>query len=207
MKNCEFAGNRSCRRSNLKISARYFLGNTIVLGNITSITDRCMCISTRYTIPLGSSIHLFIPFRKNVLNIPVTVARYLNRERSDEAMCVEVSNPSTEYLEFFNSIEQRMCVRIPASLEVDVIIQDIKYPAFLKNISEYGLSTILTPMNRSADFVLGTQSAVKFQIPSDEQLNLSCEIRWSSEDSDFIALGMKIINLPANYKEILNTLQ
>jgi hypothetical protein len=142
-----------------------------------------------------------------VLNIPVTVARYLNGERSDEAMCVEVRKPSTEYLEFFNSIEQRMCVRIPASLEADVIIQDIKYPAFMKNISEYGLSTILTPMNRSADFIPGTQSAVKFQIPSAEQLNLSCEIRWSSEDSDFIALGMKIIDSSANYKEILNTLQ
>jgi len=107
---CEVVNEWACKQTSLRINAIHFFGKTIVLGNITSITDRCMCISTQYCVPVGSSINLLISYRKNLLVVPGTVARYLDREGADEAMCVEVCKSSTEYLEFFNCIEQRECV-------------------------------------------------------------------------------------------------
>ena len=106
---CELVNERACKQTSLKINTIYFLGNTIVVGKTTGITDRCMCISTQYCIPVGSNINLLISSWKNLLVIPGTVTRYLDREGADKAMCVEVSKPSTEYLEFINCIEQREC--------------------------------------------------------------------------------------------------
>ena len=109
MGSCEYVNEQACKQTSLKINARYFFGNTLALGDITNITDCCMCISTKYCIPLNSIIKLFVPYKTNVLDIPVRVSRYLNRDSLHDVMCVEVNNLSTEYLEFFNSIEQRMC--------------------------------------------------------------------------------------------------
>jgi hypothetical protein len=103
MGSCEFANEQACKQTSLKINARYFFGNTLALGNITSITDYCICISTPYSIPLNSIIKLFVPYKTNVLDILVSVSRYLNRDSLHDVMCVDVLNPSKEYTDFVGS--------------------------------------------------------------------------------------------------------
>ncbi len=103
MGSCEYVNEQACKQTSLKINARYFFGNTLALGDITNITDCCICISTKYCIPLNSIIKLFVPYKTNVLDIPVRVSRYLNRDSLHDVMCVDVLNPSKEYTDFAGS--------------------------------------------------------------------------------------------------------
>ena len=100
---CEFEGEKGCKKTSLKVKARYFFGNTLVLGNITNITDSCMCIATEYCIPLNSIFKMLLPFKKKVLDVPVIVNRYEDAYRHHDTMSVEVLNPSKEYTDFVGS--------------------------------------------------------------------------------------------------------
>jgi hypothetical protein len=105
MKGCEHIGDRICKPINSKVRARYFFGNMLVLGNITNITESCMCITTKYRIPLNSIIELLIPLDKNTINIIVRINRYdnINSISLNDSMTVEILDPSDEYLQFVGS--------------------------------------------------------------------------------------------------------
>lgn len=101
---CEFQGDKCCKKTSMKVDARYFWGSSLALGSVTHISKNCMCINTKYSIPLKSMINLFLPSKKKVLDIPVRIDSYTDANSHLDIMRVEVINPSYDYLEYKESL-------------------------------------------------------------------------------------------------------
>jgi hypothetical protein len=97
---CKLKGERDCRKTSLKVDAKYFWSSLLALGNVTDISKSCMCISTRYCVPLNSIFKLFLPFKSKILNIHVRVEGFEQANNNSDTMSVEVLNPSSEYVDF-----------------------------------------------------------------------------------------------------------
>lgn len=95
---CKDKEAKKCRETSLKIDAKYFWGSYLALGNVTDISVNCICIKTRYCIPLQSMINLFLPFKRKVIDIPVRVEDLAHSDTINEILTVKVLRPSQEYL-------------------------------------------------------------------------------------------------------------
>lgn len=211
MENCEFIGKRDCKKIHAKVDAQYFAGNILSLGTITGTSSICMCISTKFMLPVNSRIELLIPFKKNILTVPVKVNRYSHRDSLHEIMSVEILEPTSEFLEFVKSFDKRTHKRISCDLEIELITNEMNCAAFTKNISERGINITLNPFNSSFDLETEKKFEIKFQIPpGEESLNLFCEKKWSSEvppQGLLKEVGIEIIDPPNKYIEFLNALK
>jgi hypothetical protein len=105
-----------------------------------------------------------------------------------------------------HTMEKRTHKRIPVSLEAELITDDVRYVAFVGNVSENGINTIITPLKATTDFSPGSGFYLKFQLPSGEAVFLNCKKRWSYAISTK-KMGMEIIDPPEKYKEFLHSLQ
>jgi hypothetical protein len=108
-----------------------------------------------------------------------------------------------------DDVQKRAYKRIPISLEAELINDDISYPSYLGNLSEYGLFIISTHTGISIDFTPGKQCELKLTLPSGETLKLYCNVMWSQSISPHHLterMGIKIIDPSAKYKEFLKTL-
>ena len=106
-------------------------------------------------------------------------------------------------------MEERAYKRIPVmSLEGDLFSGDIIYAAFITDVSEGGLCSIITPLNIPLDFTTKSKFDIKIRLDSGEIINLSCEKRWLYKIGDGFTkkIGMEIINSPAQYKNLLRTI-
>jgi hypothetical protein len=105
--------------------------------------------------------------------------------------------------------EKRVLKRISVSIEGELTTNGISYVAFVNNISENGVSTIITPLSTSSDINSRTDFHLKFKLPSGEDLDLNCRKKWSvSLTSHGLTkkLGMEIVDPPARYKEFIKNL-
>ena len=105
----------------------------------------------------------------------------------------------------------RRFVRMPVYLGAALISGGNNYAAFIGNVSEGGAFAKTSPTTTAADFVPGTLIELKFQIPSGEELNLTCEVIWlhtkKIEAQGLInSMGMEIIDPPSTFREFLKTL-
>lgn len=103
MKDCEFKGKKYCKRLSAKLDTKCSWGSLLNLGQVTDMSQSCMCIKTNYCIPLASMIHLYLRFRRKGLYIPVRVRGFSDTDSRYDTMSVEVLNPSEEYLGILNS--------------------------------------------------------------------------------------------------------
>jgi hypothetical protein len=107
-------------------------------------------------------------------------------------------------------MERRRFYRIPVKLKANIICGGKTYAGFIKNVSESGLGYLITSVVETPeDFKLKKIVQVSFQVPSDEMLNLKCEIIWflrTPFDDKTLTLGMKIIDPPPEYKEFVKNL-
>ena len=101
---CDFQGDKCCKKASMKVDASYFWGSSLTLGRVTNISKNCMCINTKYSIPLKSKINLFLPTKRKVLDIPVRINSYTDLNSHHDIMMVEIINPSYDYLEYEKSI-------------------------------------------------------------------------------------------------------
>jgi hypothetical protein len=86
-----------------KADTRCSWGSLHNLGQVTDISQNCMCIKTKYCIPLASMIHLYLKFRKKGLHITVRVKSFSDSDSLFDTISVEVLNPPEEYLGIVNS--------------------------------------------------------------------------------------------------------
>lgn len=211
MENCEYIGERGCGKVHAKVDAQYFAGNILSLGTITETSSICMCISTKFMIPVNSRIELLIPFKRNILTVPVKVNSYSHRDSLHEIMSVEILEPTSEFLEFVKSFEKRIHTRVSCALEIELISNEMSCAAFIKNISENGLNITLNPLTTALDLETEKKFEVKFQVPPGEEcLNLFCEKKWSTgvhPQGLMREVGIEIIDPPDKYKAFLNTLK
>lgn len=103
MISCSLSEKRDCREIQMEIQARLFFGNLLSLGTSTEASKHCMCINTTYRFPLHSWIHLLIPFKKDIVNIPCEVSGFEKIDGLHDTMSIEILNPPEEYLQLVNN--------------------------------------------------------------------------------------------------------
>jgi hypothetical protein len=106
--------------------------------------------------------------------------------------------------------EKRAYKRIAANLEGVLLTDNISYVAFIRNLSEHGLNTIITPLKTSVNFTLKEKIDLKLNIPSGKTINLLCRKRWSHDISLSRLtknIGVEIIEPHLTYIEFINTLR
>lgn len=79
---------------------RYFRGNLFTLGNVIGISESCICIKTKFCLPLNSIFELLLPWKRTVLDLPVRVSGFTHSNTLHDTMSVDVVNPSKEYSDF-----------------------------------------------------------------------------------------------------------
>jgi hypothetical protein len=111
---CEFKEKKGCNdckgMSSIVVDVEYFWSKKITIGNIENISKCCMCINTKYCLPLDSKIELFIPFKRKVLSMLARMSRYKHIDSLNDTMSVEVLNPSTAYLDFVCRLNQKSSI-------------------------------------------------------------------------------------------------
>ncbi|MBI4680203.1 MAG: hypothetical protein HY753_03050 [Nitrospirae bacterium] len=68
---------------------------------------------------------------------------------------------------------------------------------------------ISAPANPMIDLQPGTAFDLKFQLPSGQNVNLHCKVKWSFKTPPHCltsSMGLEIIDPPEEYKELLKTL-
>lgn len=102
---CDLQRVRECKKTSVKVDARYFWGQLLALGNVTHISKHCMCINASYCIPLQSNFKLFLPVQRKVLDIPVKVRGYEDSLSHHDIMSVEILNPPRDFLDYEEKIQ------------------------------------------------------------------------------------------------------
>lgn len=210
MQLCNFSDKRSCGRINLARRARFFFGNTLAEGDIVRIARECICIATRYCIPLDSGVKLFIPVKKKVLFVLARVASYSKTDGDHDVMCLEVLSPSDGYLDFVKNYEKRQFQRTTVYIAGQLIAHEVNCPVVIRDVSKNGLRTAVTPRNTSDDFISDLPVALSFQAPSGETVRLQCIKKWlrpSASDDETKNIGLEVISPPEQYREVLKSLQ
>ena len=84
-----------------------------------------------------------------------------------------------------------------------------KYLGFIENFSEEGVLITTAPTNTPINISSHAAHEVQFQLPSGEILTIAGKVeRFQTEASSYgliYKIGMKIINPPIEYKQILKT--
>lgn len=210
MENCWFTGTRDCQQIASKVDVRFFWGKKLALGNVTEISENCMCINTHYCFPLNSSIELLVPFKKNILTIPVRVGSYRHTDSLHDTMYVEVLNPDRKYLEFASSFRKRTHKRISVQLDANLTYDGMNCSAVITNVSDGGLHTLFTPANSSFDYAPKKKVSVTFHTASGQTMSLHCMEKWArpvTNNESTISMGLEIIKPPSQYNEFLKILQ
>jgi hypothetical protein len=107
-------------------------------------------------------------------------------------------------------IDRRASKRIPVCIEAKLVIDSVIYAAFIRDVSETGVNTIITPITTPIEISSHSPLELKFQIPSAKNLHLYCTKKWSQTVSNYgltKKIGMQIISPPSHYKEYLSYLK
>ncbi len=97
-------------------------------------------------------------------------------------------------------VSRRTSQRIPIHLEAELVSNQSNCFAFIENISECGICVKITCIEK---FKPDTKVNLKFQLPSGQFLQLTCEEKWSKKNisnSMIEQIGMEIINPPQEHK-------
>jgi hypothetical protein len=106
MVSCEFKGERGCKETEVSIDARYFFGRILAFGAVKNLSESCMCINTKFCVPLNSVMQIIIPSKKENFSVPVKVSKYSKKDGRYDTMNVNVLNASNEYVELIKNISR-----------------------------------------------------------------------------------------------------
>ncbi len=88
-------------RTPSKIKVLFSCCNMEYSGTVTDISKNGMLIKIRdMCFPFESSFQIIVPFKKEILKVPVKVTRIQLKPTSDDSIGVAITNPTKNYLEF-----------------------------------------------------------------------------------------------------------
>ncbi len=106
-------------------------------------------------------------------------------------------------------MEKRVSERKDVMLGAELVCDKVSYAAVVRNVSEKGISVIISPLKSKTDFIPDKNIELRFPLSSGEPVNLQCRRRWSNRFMPTRLtkiIGMEIIAPPLNYSNFLNTL-
>lgn len=106
-------------------------------------------------------------------------------------------------------MERRSDSRYAIGFKAELLYGDKSYAGFIENISEKGLHMIAYSLNTAAEFNLGTELEMKFQLSSGEVLDLLCEVKWSHKTPPHgltFSIGVEISGPSPEWKNFLTSL-
>jgi hypothetical protein len=105
-------------------------------------------------------------------------------------------------------MEKRISERLPISLDAEITSNGKSFAGSIKNVSESGIGYIITSSIQNPDeFSPDKVISMSFQVPSGDTLKLKCRIIWFSKslpDGKTLTLGMKLLDIPLEYREWIN---
>jgi hypothetical protein len=108
-------------------------------------------------------------------------------------------------------IDKRQHKRIDYKLKADVSFNSKHAQGMIENFSETGIFKVVFSEKGVINFYPGEIIGVNFTIPSGQELQLECELKWVRIQTGsplFLKynMGVKIINPPPEYIEFIKTL-
>ena len=101
---------------------------------------------------------------------------------------------------------KRVILEIPA----EIITENKRCAGTIENFSDNGMYIVTAPAKSENDFPPGTETEIRFQLPSGEKLVLHCKIKWSfltPPHNYTFSIGLKIKDPPPSYHEALQALR
>ena len=106
-------------------------------------------------------------------------------------------------------MSDRVFKRIPVNIEAEIISYRDSYPAFIRNISEYGIHVKIANIEPAKFIKSETAVDLKFRLPTGETVNLYCRKKWTCKNTSasFIEnIGVEIIDPPDTYRDFYRVL-
>jgi hypothetical protein len=107
-----------------------------------------------------------------------------------------------------NELDRRSHKRFVITLNAKVIVGGKSYAGVIGNVSEEGVSSTITTYIKTDDqFAPHKIIQLVFDLPSGDEVNLDCEIRWylrPREHASNLILGLYIVDPPSKYTEWIN---
>ncbi len=96
---------RAYERITTSLEVRFFYGIQLCSGIVTNCSENGMCINSSMCLPFDTRIELLIPFKEDVLKVPVKVKRLEKTDVAYEKMGVELLYSLPKYLELVNILK------------------------------------------------------------------------------------------------------
>jgi hypothetical protein len=92
---------RTFERIPTNIKIKFFCCKTEYNGIVTNLSEGGMFINVEnMCFPFESSLQIIVPFKKEILKVPVEVTRIQLKPISDDSIGVAITNPSKNHLKF-----------------------------------------------------------------------------------------------------------
>lgn len=98
---------RDFERIPVNIQAEFFYGNKMNTGTVTNLSKNSMYINTKICLPFKSEFEVLIPFKDEMLKVPVIVKSFVQSDDIYNGMDVELLNLPQNYLEFVDSLKKK----------------------------------------------------------------------------------------------------
>jgi hypothetical protein len=106
-------------------------------------------------------------------------------------------------------MESRRSKRLIIDLPAEVIVNKKRHAGTIANLSEEGIYIVTASSQSSKDLTQDTDLELRFQFPSGEKMALNCRIKWAYQTPPHgytTSVGLEIIDSPATYKQLLQTI-
>lgn len=95
----EFMEKRASKRINEKLPVRFAGHNTFYSGTVTDLSETGMFVNSEIYFPMQSEFEILVLLKKDILKVPVKIARIEKTGDSYNGMGVELLNLPKKYLE------------------------------------------------------------------------------------------------------------
>ncbi len=96
---------RAFERIHVNLEVEFSCREEDYRGKITNVSENGMFIQTEMHFPFDPRFEVHIPFKGNILKIPVKIARVVKTNNFYDGIGVEILEQTEEYLEFVNGLK------------------------------------------------------------------------------------------------------
>lgn len=96
---------RLFERISVNVEVEFFSNENLYCGTVRNISEKGMFIKTkRIYFPFDMQFEMRIPWEEKIVCLPVNLNRMSTSPDSSDALAVEISEPSLQYLEFLRNL-------------------------------------------------------------------------------------------------------